>query len=129
MLETLVKYDYPILEEKKYNGKSYLMNGRYRNDRFQSNYCIPSKGKKEFEKLIETISSTGASIIMSYSDSDDNQDTRKRVVSKVELMELLKKNYPKVKMRNISHRYRKLSSKNSNRKELDDGELLFICHY
>lgn len=129
VLETLVKYDYPILEEKKYNGKIYLMNGRYRNDRFQSNYCIPSKGKMEFEKLIETISSTGANIIMSYSDSDDNQDTRKRVVSKVELMELLKKNYPNVKMRNISHRYRKLSSKNSNRKELDDGELLFICHY
>lgn len=53
VLETLVAYDYPELEEKTFHGKKYLMNGRYRNDRVQSNYCIPSKGKNEFSLLIK----------------------------------------------------------------------------
>ena len=56
VLETLVEYDYPELEEKTIRGIKYLMNGRYRDDRVQSNYCIPSKGKKEFDLLIKKIS-------------------------------------------------------------------------
>lgn len=129
VLETLVKYDYPVLEEKTFRGKKYLMNGRYRNDRVQSNYCIPSKGKKEFSFLIHKIAEKQKNIVMSYSDSDDDKDTRKRVVSKDELLEILQSNYPCVEQKNITHKYRKLSSKESNRKEYEDSELLFICHF
>lgn len=129
VLETLVEYDYPELEEKTFHGCKYLMNGRYRNDRVQSNYCIPSKGKAEFELLIKKIAEKNINIVMSYSDSDDNKDTRKRVVSKDELLEVLNQFYPSVEVKNISHKYRKLSSKESNRKEYDDSELLFICHF
>lgn len=128
-LETLVKYDYPVLEEKTFRGKKYLMNGRYRNDRVQSNYCIPSKGKNEFSILIHKIAEKRKNIVMSYSDSDDDKDTRKRVVSKDELLEILYLNYPYVEQKNITHKYRKLSSKESNRKEYEDSELLFTCHF
>lgn len=129
VLETLVEYDYPELEEKTFHGCKYLMNGRYRNDRVQSNYCIPSKGKTEFELLIKEIAEKNMNIVMSYSDSDDAKDTRKRVVSKDELLDLLKQFYPSVEVKNIAHKYRKLSSKEINRKDLDDSELLFICHF
>ena len=105
------------------------MNGRYRNDRYQSNYCIPSKGANEFEKLINKISEIKANVVMSYSDSDDIKDTRKRVVSKDQLLLILKKYYPVVETKTICHKYRKLSSKDSNRKEIDDSELLFVCHF
>lgn len=129
VLETLVEYDYPELEEKNVHGCKYLMNGRYRNDRVQSNYCIPSKGKGEFELLIKMIAEKNINIVMSYSDSDDDKDTRKRVVSKEELLDILKQFYPCVEVRNITHKYRKLSSKESNRKDFDDSELIFICHF
>lgn len=129
VLETLVEYDYPELEEKTFHGKKYLMNGRYRNDRVQSNYCIPSKGKNEFDLLIKKIAENNINVVMSYSDSDDDKNTRKRVVSREELLEILKKHYPCVEQRNIIHKYRKLSSKESNRKDFEDSELLFICHF
>lgn len=129
VLETLVEYDYPELEEKTFHGCKYLMNGRYRNDRVQSNYCIPSKGKAEFELLVKKIAEKNINIVMSYSDSDDNKDTRKRVVSKDELLDILNQFYPSVEAKNITHKYRKLSSKESNRKDYDDSELLFICHF
>lgn len=129
VLETLVEYDYPELEEKTFHGKKYLMNGRYRNDRVQSNYCIPSKGKKEIDLLIKKIAENNINVVMSYSDSDDDKNTRKRVVSREELLEILKKHYPCVEQRNIIHKYRKLSSKESNRKDFEDSELLFICHF
>lgn len=125
----MVEYDYPELEEKTFHGKKYLMNGRYRNDRVQSNYCIPSKGKNEFDLLIKKIAENNINVVMSYSDSDDDKNTRKRVVSREELLEILKKHYPCVEQRNIIHKYRKLSSKESNRKDFEDSELLFICHF
>jgi adenine-specific DNA methylase len=127
VLETLVKYDYPNLERKKYRGHMHIMNGRYRENRFQSNYCIPSRGYGEFEKVIERIHATGAAVVLSYSEDDSDKDTRKRVVTRDELIGILQKYYNKVEVRNLEHRYRKLSAKESNRKEMDNSELLIIC--
>ena len=127
VLETLIKYDYPVLEERKVNGKIMLMNGRYRNDRFQSNFCISSKGCEEFENMICTISNFNSNIVMSYSDANKENDTRQRVVSKEKLLEIVNRYYNNVEVRHINHRYRKLSVKESNRKEIDNGELLIIC--
>lgn len=127
ILETLVKYDYPELERKKLNGRVRIMNGRYRDDRFQSNFCIPSKGYSEFELMIKRIRSLGASIVLSYSDDDSEKDTRKRVVSKNELVGMLSKYYETVNVKTLNHRYRKLSAKADNRKEMNNGELLIIC--
>lgn len=127
VLETLVKYDYPELEKKKLNGRVRIMNGRYRDDRFQSNFCIPSKGYSEFELLIKKIHSLGASIVLSYSDDDSEKDTRKRVVSRDELVKMLGNYYEVVNVKTLDHRYRKLSAKDDNRKEMNNGELLIIC--
>lgn len=129
ILETLVIYDYPVLEEKKLHGKNYLMNGRYRNDRFQSNFCIPSKGHKEIEKLIEKIYSLKANIVLSYSESDEEHDTRKRVISKEDILAVVNNFYSDVVVKNLNHRYRKLSGKDSNRREIENGELLIVCRY
>lgn len=59
ILNTLVLYDYP---EKA--GK-----GLYRENRYQSNFCIKSKAKQELDLLVSKVSKLGSKIIMSYSDS------------------------------------------------------------
>ena len=128
VLETLVRYDYPELERKRLNGRERILNGRYRADRYQSGFCIPSRGPLEFEKMISKIRSLDGNIILSYSDSNDSLDTRKRVISIDELNAILKKYYRKIDMERINHRYRKLSERETNRRELDDSEVLFICH-
>jgi adenine-specific DNA-methyltransferase len=56
-LETLVKYDYPIVQHK----------GRYRADRHQSPFCITSKVKKAFEGMFKIISEKRSTLILSYS--------------------------------------------------------------
>lgn len=127
ILETLVLYDYPELEKKKMKGRIVLLNGRYRKDRYQSNFCIPSKGLDEFSKMIKTIRNKKGNIVLSYSDSHDELDTRKRVVSLNDLRKVLEESYDNVKLIRLNHRYRKLSEKNSLREEMDDGEILFVC--
>lgn len=127
ILETLVLYDYPELEKKKMGGRIVVLNGRYRTGRYQSNFCIPSKSLDEFSQMIKSIRKKEGNIVLSYSDSQDDLDTRKRVVTLDELISVLKESYDQVEMIRIDHRYRKLSDKDSLREEMADGEILFIC--
>ena len=55
ILETLVNYDYPELE----------FFGRYRNDRFQSSFCIKSEATQEFEYMIGTCAEAQKIILVS----------------------------------------------------------------
>lgn len=127
VLETLVLYDYPELEKKKKKGQSVILNGRYRINRFQSKFCIPSKGLNEFSQMIGLIKSKNGNIVLSYSDSEKKLDTRKRVVSLTELSEVLKLHYSDVEMIRINHRYRKLNDRDTLREEMADGEIIFVC--
>lgn len=56
VLETLVTYDYPEIEGK----------GRYRKDRFSSNFSIKSKALFEFERLVSSVSSLNIKLLISY---------------------------------------------------------------
>lgn len=58
-LETLVKYDYPIVEHK----------GRYRQDRHQSPFCIATKVKIAFSDMFSIIAKKQSTCILSYSHS------------------------------------------------------------
>lgn len=124
--ETLVLYDYPELERKKVKGKYQLLNGRYRNDRYQSDFCIPSEGKGALKKLMGAIANNGSQVILSYSEDDEDEGTRKRVISKEEILEIMREYFSSVEVKNVEHRYRKLNMKNSNRKEMHNSELLIV---
>lgn len=125
--ETLVKYDYPELEYKIFNGKNRIMQGRYRTDRFQSNFCIPSKAYNEFDVLIHKVRELNTKIVMSYSEGDCKKETRSRVIDKDTLLEIIRKYYDDIEVININHKYRKLNKKENNKEELDNSELLLIC--
>ena len=56
VLETLIKYDYP----------SCIGKGRYREDRYNSNFSLPRYAENEFTKLIRAISNINTKLLLSY---------------------------------------------------------------
>lgn len=124
--ETLVLYDYPELEKKKIKGKYQLLNGRYRNDRFQSEFCIPSAGKNALRNILCEISKMKSQVVLSYSEDDEDKETRKRVISKEDILQIMNEYFSSVTVKNVEHRYRKLNMKNTNRKEMKNSELLIV---
>lgn len=57
ILETVVKYDYPEVNFK----------AKYRNDRFQSNFCYKGKVETEFIFIFEYCQKTSTNLLISYS--------------------------------------------------------------
>lgn len=62
ILETLVKYDYPDVKYK----------GRYRTDRYQSEYCIKTEVATAFKEMFLRIKKKGIDLLLSYSNSETN---------------------------------------------------------
>ena len=64
-IETLVLYDYPIIQRKN----NIMVKGRYRDDRHQSPFSIRSKVKSAFADMFNIISKNHLSLVLSYSDT------------------------------------------------------------
>lgn len=64
-METLVKYDYPEIQEVK--GK--IVKGRYRDDRHQSPFCIRTQVESAFIELLDGIMKSNSSLVLSYSNT------------------------------------------------------------
>lgn len=62
ILETLVRYDYPKIKYK----------GRYRTDRYQSEYCIKTQVSSAFEQMFSGIRNSQSDMILSYTNSETN---------------------------------------------------------
>ena len=58
----MVKYDYP---EVKYKG-------RYRTDRYQSNYCIKTEVIEAFCNMFEGVRNSHSDLVLSYTNSETN---------------------------------------------------------
>lgn len=57
ILETVTKYDYPIINYK----------GKYRSDRFQSDFCYKDRVLKEFDFIFQQAYKIGSNVAVSYS--------------------------------------------------------------
>lgn len=64
-METLVKYDYPELQQLR-NG---VVKGRYRSERHQSPFCIRTQVKGAFLDLFDGVKSSGSDLLLSYSNT------------------------------------------------------------
>ena len=62
VLETLVRYDYPEVKFK----------GRYRTDRYQSDYCIKTEVSDAFKEMFRGIRNKHCDLILSYTNSETN---------------------------------------------------------
>lgn len=64
-IETLVRYDYPDLQQKA----GTLVKGRYREDRHQSPFSIRSQVASAFCELFQGVKSSGSNLVLSYSNA------------------------------------------------------------
>jgi len=62
IIETLVRYDYPTVKHK----------GRYRDDRYQSKFCIKSEVTNAFSNMFKLMKKKEMDMILSYSNSASN---------------------------------------------------------
>lgn len=108
ILETLVVYDYPELE--------YF--GRYRNDRFQSPFCIKSEAFGEFDRMIGACARINKTAVISYS------DTKQCIITKEQLLAICNKYYPSVTLDEQDYLYRNFGQKPNRVK---GTELLIVC--
>jgi len=90
ILNTFSKYDYPKVEW------IWL----YREDRFQSPFCLKTKVEEEFEYMISTVfKKYNANIVLSYSDS------YRSLLHKDKILEIFKRYYKDVKLEEIKYNY------------------------
>lgn len=64
-METLVKYDYPTLQQRS----EQIVKGRYREDRHQSPFCIKSQVASAFSDLFQGVKDKKNHLILSYSNT------------------------------------------------------------
>jgi adenine-specific DNA-methyltransferase len=64
-METVVKYDYPELQQIR----SDVVKGRYRTERHQSPFCIKTQVKGAFLDLFDGVKSSGSDLLLSYSNT------------------------------------------------------------
>lgn len=65
ILETVVRYDYPSIQQ----AKGDFVKGRYRDDRHQSPFCIKTQVYEAFKKLFLGVRLSGSNLVLSYSNS------------------------------------------------------------
>ena len=85
LLETAVKYDYPEINYK----------GLYRGDRFQSDFCYPTKVRDEFDFIARNASDMGSALAISYSD--------RGLISSNEIKKICRKYYRDVDIHSKSY--------------------------
>lgn len=83
ILETVCKYDNPVLEHK----------AKYRNDRVQSDFCYKNKVAGEFENIISFCKSKKAPLVISYSNHG--------VITIEEICNIASEYYSNIEVKNI----------------------------
>lgn len=128
VLETIALYDAPSLSFMNKKGRKVVMNGLYRTDRHQSEFCVPSLAPIAFEKLFSGCSKFNAPLILSYSPFDADNNERGRLLTQENLEIMAKKYYKKVTfVHNESHKHRKLHSNKSNIDTIKYSEMFIVC--
>ena len=128
VLETIVLRDRPTISKTKINGIEQFSRGIYREERFQSDFCIRSKAPKVFDTMFDVAASHGKSLLLSYSPYDETKQTHPRVVTMKQLTDLAGKHFRNIDTSSAGHfTHNKLNSKEHNLEASDNAEVLIIC--
>ena len=128
VLETLTLRDSPRLSTVTNYGSTHVSNGIYRENRYQSPFCIKSKAPEAFRKMFELVSITGRNLLLSYSPYDETKKTHPRVVSMQLLTSLAKEYFNNVEIVSAgSFKHNKLNSTEYLLDASDEAELLIVC--
>ena len=109
ILETLVKYDYPIIEHK----------GRYRNDRHQSPFCKKTGVRMAFKNLFEKIKKKELNLVLSYSNNG--------MISLEEIQQIAKNVFNKkysISIKTLEHLHSTMGRKEDKSREVEEALIL-----
>lgn len=127
VLETLVRRDRPTFARMRKNGVPTVMRGLYREDRFQSDYCVPSRAPAAFERLVKGVARRGAPLVLSYSGHVDSAQ-RARTLPLETLIAIARSNFRSVEVTEPHFEgHRKLNASNRNVTTERQSERLIIC--
>jgi adenine-specific DNA methylase len=128
VLETLVRRDRPTLARMRKGGVPTIMRGLYREDRFQSDFCVPSKAPAAFQRLFQGVAARGAPLILSYSGHADPTAQRPRTLPIAELVALARRSFRSVEVTEPRFEgHRKLNASRSNSITERGSERLLVC--
>lgn len=128
VLETLALRDTPKISTVTIHGSTHVSNGIYREDRYQSPFCIKSKAPGAFRKMFELTSTSGRNLLLSYSPYDETKKSHPRVVTMHQLLSLAKEYFNNVVTVSAgSFKHNKLNSAEHFLEASDEAEMLIIC--
>ena len=128
VLETLVRRDQPAFSQMRKNGVPTIMRGLYRVDRFQSDFCVPSKAPDAFRRLFSGVAMRGAPLILSYSGHVDAGGQRQRTLAVDDIAVLARRSFRSVEITEPSFEgHRKLNAADRNASTERGSERLLIC--
>lgn len=128
VLETLTLRDTPKISTVTIHGSTHVSNGIYREDRYQSPFCIKSKAPEAFRKMFELTASAGRNLLLSYSPYDETKKSHPRVVTMRQLISLAQEYFNNVETVSAgSFKHNKLNSTEHFLEASDEAELLIVC--
>lgn len=128
VLETLARRDRPRLSRMRKGGVPTTMRGLYRDDRYQSDFCVPSKAPAAFQRLFERVAARGAPLVLSYSGHGDADGQRPRTLSVSDLTALARRSFGSVETREPRFEgHRKLNASSRNASTERGTERLIVC--
>lgn len=128
VLETLVRRDQPVLSQMRKKGVPTIMRGLYREDRFQSDFCVPSKAPQAFHRLFSGVARRGVPLVLSYSGHVDSGGQRPRTLAVDDLAALARRSFRSVEITEPTFEgHRKLNAAHRNASTESGSERLLIC--
>lgn len=122
--EAVREYRYPVLQIHR----GHVTQGLYPDDKFKSGFCSKPKAINAFKTIFEIAAKVGASLVVSYSESQKKETGNERMVSKADLIDLANQTYPRYKLNQVdfSFNYRQLNSSDNIVENKEDKEFLLI---
>jgi len=128
VLETICLQDSPGISRTIVAGRSRLSRGLYRNERYQSPFCIRSQAPGAFEALFSRSARHGATLVLSYSPYSQRAKSHPRVMTVEGLIAIAEKYYSSVSLSNPgAYTHSKLNRKEKSLYASAAAETLLVC--
>jgi len=128
VLETMCLRDNPEVSLTDRGDRTRLSRGKYRVDRYQSDFCIASKAEGAFDTLFKSVAKQNVPLVLSYSPFDPSQAVSPRLQTIDQLIDLAKNYYNNVSLRDINRfNHSKLNSSENLLQTSEFSEVLICC--
>ena len=128
VLESLCLRDDPPISTNKVNGSVHLSRGIYRQDRYQSPFCIRSQAPAAFERLFASTARRGLPLVLSYSPYAAEKNAHPRVMTIDLIADLAKEYFTSTELVSAGDIFHSRLNKKSLNKEISyNAETLFLC--